>query len=199
MLYVICKYIIGTVMRIFVHPIVYGMENLRFKGPAIIVSNHISMSDPILIAIISPRFVHFMAKKELFDSKICGALLRSMLAFPVNRKNVDIQSLKAALEVLNQGKVFGIFPEGKRSVTNDMDEFEKGAAFFAIRSGAPVIPIYLHPASYRSLCPKIMVGKAIDINDIVANSKKSELVNVVTDEIADSIRALRREMEELCS
>lgn len=199
MLYVFCKYIIGTVIRLFVHPIVYGIQNLRFKGPAIIVSNHISMSDPILLALVSPRFIHFMAKKELFDSKVCSALLRSMLAFPVNRKNVDIQSLKEALAVLNKGKVFGIFPEGKRSVTNDMDEFEKGAAFFAIRSGAPVIPVYLHPSSYRSFCPKMMVGKPIDINDIVANSKKSELIDVVTDEIADSIRALRREMEELCS
>ena len=77
------------------------------------------------------------------------------------------------------------------------DEFEKGTAFFAIRSGAPVIPIYIHPDSQRRLRPVIMVGKAIDVSEIAANAQKSTLIDVVTDELADAVAALGTELEEI--
>ena len=144
-----------------------------------------------------PEMVHFMAKKEIFESKIGNIFFRSLGAFPVNRKNVDLMSLKNALKVLNDGKIFGLFPEGKREVSDSLDEFEKGTAFFAIRSGAPVIPIYIHPDSQRRLRPVIMVGKAIDVSEIAANAQKSTLIDVVTDELADAVAALGTEMEEI--
>lgn len=180
---------------LFIHPVIYGIENLRIKGKAIIVANHLSMADPILIALITPRPVHFMAKAELFKSALGRILFNAFLAFPVNRKEVDLNSLKKALQILNKNKIFGIFPEGTRSVTNDMDVFEKGAAFLAVRSGAPVVPIYIHHSSYRTLRPKIMVGKPINISDIVANTNKSTLIDVVTYELADAINALKIELE----
>lgn len=102
-----------------------------------------------------------------------------------------------ALKVLDKGEVFGIFPEGKRAVTDSLDEFEKGAAFLAIRSGAPVIPIYIHPDTSRQVRPVMLVGKPIDVSSIVATANKSSLIEVVTDELADSIDALRIELEEL--
>lgn len=153
------------------------------------------MLDPVLLAIISFRNIHFMAKKELFSNKLIALLLRSLLSFPVDRKNADLQSLKRAMKVLDKGKIFGIFPEGKRSITGRMVSFEKGTAFLAVRSRAPIIPIYIHPDSFRSGRPKMAVGTPIDINDIAANTKKSILVDVVTDEISDSIDALRIELE----
>ena len=115
----------------------------------------------------------------------------------MNRHNVDLTSLKNALKVLEQGEVFGIFPEGKRAVTDSLDEFEKGAAFLAIRSGAPVIPIYIHPDTSRQIRPVMLVGKPIDVSAIVASANKSSLIEVVTDELADSINALQAELEEL--
>ena len=99
--------------------------------------------------------------------------------------------------MLEQGEVFGIFPEGKRAVTDSLDEFEKGAAFLAIRSGAPVIPIYIHPDTSRQIRPVMLVGKPIDVSAIVASANKSSLIEVVTDELADAINALRAELEEL--
>lgn len=197
MLYLLIKWTIGQLILLVTRPIVYGRQNLRVKGKAIFIANHRSMWDPLMLALISPRNIHFMAKKELFESKIGNFFFRSLYAFPVNRRNVDLQSLKNALKVLDKGKVFGIFPEGKRAVTDSLDEFEKGAAFLAIRSGAPVIPIYIHPDTSRQLRPVMLVGKPIDVSSIVAAVNKSSLIEVVTDELSDSIDALRAELEEL--
>jgi possible 1-acylglycerol-3-phosphate O-acyltransferase len=197
MLYLLIKWTIGQLILLVTRPIVYGRQNLRVKGKAIFIANHRSMWDPLILALISPRNIHFMAKKELFESKIGNFFFRSLYAFPVNRRNVDLQSLKNALKVLDKGEVFGIFPEGKRAVTDSLDEFEKGAAFLAIRSGAPVIPIYIHPDTSRQLRPVMLVGKPIDVSSIVAAVNKSSLIEVVTDELSDSIDALRAELEEL--
>lgn len=197
MLYLLIKWLIGPIILLVTRPIVYGRQNLRVKGKAIFIANHRSMWDPLILALVSPRNIHFMAKKELFESKLGNFFFRSLYAFPVNRRNVDLQSLKNALKVLDKGDVFGIFPEGKRAVTDSLDEFEKGAAFLAIRSGAPVIPIYIHPDTSRQVRPVILVGKPIDVSSIVATANKSSLIEVVTDELADSIDALRIELEEL--
>lgn len=197
MIYFIFKYLIGPFVLLVLRPIVRGRRNLRVKGKAIFVCNHRSMLDPVVIALISPRVVHFMAKKELFSTALGRLFFRAVFVLPVNRKNVDLVSLKESLRVLNKGKVFGIFPEGKRAVTDSLDEFERGAAFLAIRSGAPVIPLYIRHNSYKTYRPVIMVGKAIDISHIVATSNKSTLIDVVTDEIADAVDALRVELEEM--
>ncbi|MGN0799416.1 MAG: lysophospholipid acyltransferase family protein [Christensenellales bacterium] len=197
MLYLLIKWTIGQLILLVTRPIVYGRQNLRVKGKAIFIANHRSMWDPLILALVSPRNIHFMAKKELFESKVGNFFFRSLYAFPVNRHNVDLQSLKNALKVLDKGEVFGIFPEGKRAVTDSLDEFEKGAAFLAIRSGAPVIPIYIHPDTSRQIRPVMLVGKPIDVSSIVATANKSSLIDVVTDELSDSIDALRSELEEL--
>jgi len=197
MIYFFLRYILFVFLWLLLRPKLYGKNNLKIKGKAIFVCNHISMWDPVVLALVSPRNIHFMAKKELFQSLPSRLFFQACLAFPVNRKNADIESLRSALRVLNKGKVFGIFPEGKRAVTNDLDEFERGAAFLAIRSGAPLIPLYIRPDGYQRLRTEVIAGEPIDISDIIANSKKSDLVEIVTDEIADKIDALRLEMEAM--
>jgi len=197
MLYVIARILLYPLFWIIVRPRVVGLEHMRIKGKAIFVCNHISMLDPVMLLFVSPRLIHFMAKAEIFKNPIANLFFRAFLAFPVNRKKADMASLKNAMKVLNQGKVFGIFPEGKRSVTDDLDEFEKGAAFLATRSNAPIVPIYIKPDSYRKVHLRMWVGSPIQISDIVASTPKSKLVDVVTDEIADAIKALRAQSESV--
>lgn len=197
MLYLLLRIIVFPFFWMIYRPVVYGIEHLRISGKAIFVCNHISMGDPIALAMISPRIIHFMAKAELFKNPIVSFLLqKGLFAFPVNRKEVDMASMKKSLRVLERGYVFGIFPEGKRAVTDDLDELEKGAAFLAIRSNAPIVPIYIAPDSYRKLRFRMMVGKPINVGELVAVTGKSQLVDVVTDEISDSIRALKTELME---
>ena len=191
MLYVFFKYLLMPLFWLFYRPLIIGHENLFIRGKAIFVCYHMSMADPIVHAMVSPRLIHFMAKAELFKNPVGKLLFPLFLAFPVNRKQSDMASLKNAIRVLEKGKVFGIFPEGKRAVTDEMDVFEKGAAFLAIRSGAPVVPIYIRRDTYQKMHLRMAVGKPILVGSLVASTPKNKLIDVVTDEISDAMRVLQ--------
>ncbi len=193
MIYLIIRYTLFPILWLIFHPIVKRRKHLFFRGKAIIVSNHLSLIDPILVALISPRPIHFMAKAELFASKFTNAFFRAFYAFPVQRKSADLTSLKNALKVLDSGKIFGIFPEGKRSVTGNLDEFEKGASLLALKSKAPVIPVYIHPKSYKFFIPRMYVGTPINIEDMIKDMPKSQQLEAVHTAIVDSVKALENE------
>ena len=135
-----------------------------------------------------------MAKKELFVGP--GKLFfKSLLAFPVNRHTADIASLKRAMEVLNEGKAFGIFPEGKRSVTGELDDLEKGAAFIAFKSEAPVIPLYIDPESYAQTRVRIIVGEPVSREGMEGMSR-AECLDEFMKRIEASLKQLRSKLEE---
>lgn len=195
MLYVIAKVLLSPIALLLMRPRVRGLRHLWRRGGAIVVSNHWALSDPILIALISPRIIHFMAKQELFHNPIARFLLmRGLYAFPVNRKQADMVSLKQAMRVLQKGRVFGIFPEGRRSVTGELDELERGAAFLALRCKVPIIPIYSDPRTYRKLRINMIVGEPMDASAIAA-AHKGKSVDVVTQAIADKLQQLRLQLE----
>lgn len=195
MLYVLLKYLIKPFFWLVMRPVIFGRENLYVKGKAIFVCNHISLLDPVCIALVTPRLVHFMAKAELFSSWISSLFFKGLLAFPVHRNQIDIHSLKKAADVLAAGRIFGIFPEGKRTITNETDELEKGAAFLASRSGAPIIPIFIRHDSYNRLRLIMAVGKPILATDLIATTPKGKVVDVLTDEICDAFYSLQRTVE----
>ena len=195
MLYLFAKLLLTPLAWLLMRPRVKGLRHLFFRGKAIIVSNHWSMPDPILLALVCPRVVHFMAKKELFDHPAARFALQKLLfAFPVNRKQADMASLKQAMSVLDRGRVFGIFPEGRRSVTGELDMLEKGAAFLALKTGAPIIPIYSDPRTYRKFRINMVVGSPMDAKAIAAEHR-GKAADVVTQAIADKIRQLQLQME----
>ena len=194
MLYAIGFLLLAPLTWIFLRPKIHNAKALRVKGKAIYVSNHWALTDPILISMVSPRVVHYMAKKELFANPVAAFFMRQLLTFPVDRGHADMQSLKVALGLLEKGKVFGIFPEGKRSVTGEIDELESGAAFLALRSGAPIIPIYSDPDTFRRFRLRMAVGDPMDAKQI-AEHRKGKAVNVVTEAIADELLILKNQLE----
>lgn len=195
MLYLLAKVLLSPFFLLLMRPRVRGLRHLWRRGSAIVVSNHWALSDPILIALISPRVVHFMAKQELFQNPAARfVLMRGLYAFPVNRKHADMASLKQAMAVLQKGKVFGIFPEGRRSVTGELDELERGAAFLALRCNVPILPVYSDPRTYRKLRVNMIVGEPMDAAAIAA-AHKGRSVDVVTQAIADKLQQLRLQLE----
>ena len=121
-----------------------GQEHLpdHQHGGAVLAMNHISYLDFALIgtaALPMKRYVRFMAKKELFDNKIAGPLLRGMHHISVDRSNGSA-SLVAALRALRDGEIIGIFPEGTISVSFEIKELKSGAVRLAQGAGVPVIP-----------------------------------------------------------
>jgi 1-acyl-sn-glycerol-3-phosphate acyltransferase len=134
-----------------------GKEHLPREGKVIVICNHISVLDPITLGVTLPRPIHFMAKIELFKNPLIAKLLKSLNAFPVDRSRGDVASIKKAISILSEEKVFGIFPEGTRGAGT----MKEGAAMIALKSGAPVVPVYIE-GRYKLFRPmKVWVGEAI--------------------------------------
>ena len=119
-----------------------GEENIPRKGGAVLAINHTSYLDFALAgtaALPVKRFVRFMAKKELFDNKIAGPLLRGMHHINVDRANGSA-SFVAALKALESGEIIGIFPEGTISTSFEIKQLKSGAVRMAIGAGVPIVP-----------------------------------------------------------
>ena len=196
MLYIFFKYLLTPFFWLFYRPKVKNLGRLFFRGRGILISNHFSLGDPIRLAMVAPRPVHFMAKQELFDTPLKHALLSMMLAFPVYRKQADMLSLKQAMTVLEHNHIFGIFPEGRRSLTGELDSFEKGAAFLALRCNSSIIPVYADPNWKKRKQVRMVVGEPIDPNAI-AKTYAGRGVDAVTDAIRDAMQNLKNEMERM--
>ncbi len=127
------------VLRPFWKIRLHGAEHVPASGPVILAGNHSGFLDGPLIVGLAPRPVHFMVKRELFRGVI-GPALRWLGQISVDRHGADRAAIQAALGVLEQGGVLGVFPEGTRSA-EDFATMHNGLAYFALRSGAPVVPV----------------------------------------------------------
>lgn len=116
-----------------------GLDNVP-AGGAVLCGNHVSYGDPVLLWCGAPRQVHFMAKSELWKIGWLGWALDRFWAFPVRRGEADRASIQVATELLKRGELVGIFPEGTRK-HEGMGEAQQGAAFIALRAGAPIVPV----------------------------------------------------------
>jgi len=140
MLYNVCRTIFKIIL-IFMGLKKEGLHKLPKEGPVIIASNHMSNWDPVLIGVSIKRKVHFIAKAELFENKIASIILTRLNAFPVKRGSVDIKAIRYAMDLLTRGEILGIFPEGARKKLYPEAIAQTGVAMFALKSGAPVIPV----------------------------------------------------------
>jgi 1-acyl-sn-glycerol-3-phosphate acyltransferase len=169
-----------------------GCERVPRDGPLIVVANHVSYFDPPVLGCALPRPLHFMAKKELFDIPVFGALIRSYNAFPVDRGRGDVGAIKRAVNVLGAGNAVLLFPEGTRN-RDGSGKAESGAALLASLSGAPILPAYIEGTLHVSRLSQIKVvfGEPFRPGD----GKKASREDLAkrTNEIMERIFALREQ------
>jgi len=143
--YIIAKFIFLIIFKLFFRLKVTGQENIPQNGPFIIVANHSSLLDPIILGIsIKPKII-FIAAAYLFEIGWLGYLLRKFNSIPVQREN-DIKAIKQSLKILRQGGVLGIFPEGGIDRQKNNLPVRAGAAYLATKVGIPIVPIRIKGA-----------------------------------------------------
>jgi 1-acyl-sn-glycerol-3-phosphate acyltransferase len=150
MVYRLLKVVLATIFKVVWRPTVTGLERIPERGPVILASNHLSFVDSMVIPMLVPRRVAFLAKSDYFTGTgVKGALSRwwfgGLGMIPVDRDDTRAAqaSLDAALSVLADGGVFGIYPEGTRSRDGRLYRGRTGVAWLAMTAGAPVVPVAL--------------------------------------------------------
>lgn len=142
-----------------IHPFkFYGTENLPRDGGYIIASNHVFWLDAFYIALGSRQNVHFMAKSELFRYSFLNWFFRSLNAFPVRRGFFDRSALKTAVEIVKDGEVLGIFPEGGIVTTDGRPTAARwGVAYIAQQCRCDLIPVSIFSKKGKGPFKKISI------------------------------------------
>jgi 1-acyl-sn-glycerol-3-phosphate acyltransferase len=194
------KYVVlGPILRLFFRPWVEGMENIPADGPAILASNHLSFSDSIFFPLMAPRRITFLAKADYFTGRgikgwLTKGFMRGAGQVPIDRSGgrASEAALRKALEILAEGELLGIYPEGTRSPDGRLYRGKTGIARMALDAGVPVIPVAMintfdiQPPG--KLIPRIMrvgirIGEPLDFSRYDGMSGDRFVLRSITDEI----------------
>lgn len=149
-----------------------GTRTVPATGATLIVANHLSMKDPPLIGMMAlPRKLHFMAKSELFSSRVGAWVMRGIGAFPVERGAGDREAIRYSRDMLRSGETVIMFPEGTRSLSGRLRPFFSGAGVLALEPGVTVIPAAIW-GSQKPFGPvRVIFGDPIDLSDLTEGAK----------------------------
>ena len=172
-----------------------GNYRIPKEGGVLVLANHISDLDPILVQSGCPRPLHFMAKSELFDIPVIGRLQRAFGSFPVNRGAPDRAALKMSASLVREGEAVGIFPEGQISEDGNLQEIKGGVALIIRMSpGIPVICCGLKGSDRIIPYGKTIPRPAFRTVDILWGEPRSFDKSSTTEEIVTWIESQLREL-----
>ena len=209
----ICKFIYH-----FLHVLIYviakllfryralGAEHIPWKGSAILASNHASYFDPPFVGLGIWRKINYLAKKELFPNPIVTYILKKILyAIPVDREQMDRNTLRSIYHLLKNNEIILMFPEGTRTYDGKLMQPKLGIGMVAYNVRVPVIPVYIH-GSYEiwSRNLKIMrlrpctvyYGPPVDLEPYYKQKKSKELYQKISEKIMEDICKLEQKAHE---
>ena len=197
--------LVGPLCRLLYRPVVEGLENVPATGPALLAANHLSMTDPVFLPVVLPRRISFVAKADLFHGRglrgrLVAGFVRGVGMVPVDRSGgrASQAGLDAAVGVLAEGRLFGIFPEGTRSPDGRLHRGRTGVARIALAAGVPVLPVALIGTDAlfrRTRIPRlrrvrVRIGRPLDLSHHPDRPEDPLVLRAVTDEVQAAIRAL---------
>ena len=199
MLYLLGASLAWLCFHLFGRVKITGLELIPASGP-LVVANHQSYADGVLlgVAFLGRRRLHFFAKKELFRNPVGKWILSKWNLHPLNREGVDTGAIRVGLNLLNQGQTVGVFPEGHRGM-GVLQEAELGAAYFALKTQVPVLPVgimgtgYARTNMFRIPFPgrvlTINIGKPFLVQEVHGKPSRASLKQV-RNEMMQRIAAL---------
>ncbi len=188
---VICV-ILAPIVNLLFRIKVEGIEKLPKSGGYVFCSNHLSFLDPVFWIVKTKKQINYMAKEELFKNSFLSWLFRKIGAFPVARGKGDLTSVHNATDLVNDGKILGIFPEGTRSKDGKPGRAKSGAAYIANLTGADIVPMAIVvKGKVRPFCKvKLIIGDVIKHEEIAFSGTDRKALKSATDRIMGDIITL---------
>jgi 1-acyl-sn-glycerol-3-phosphate acyltransferase len=204
--YQLSRLVAGPVLHGIWRPKVTGAENVPPSGGAILAANHLSAIDSVFLPLMVDRPVTFSAKAEYFTSSNPAARLVAAYLRRTNQLRMDRDgpraaqdTLEAALALLREGKLFGIYPEGTRSPDGRLYRGRPGVGWLALKSGLPVIPVAMSGTRQvlppGSVVPRpgrigVTIGKPLVIAPELAGEPPGKARRLIADQVMSAIQEL---------
>ncbi|MGZ0145453.1 lysophospholipid acyltransferase family protein [Kribbella sp. WER1] len=175
---------------------VHHQDRFPLTGPLLMTPNHLSLLDAPLLGAMAPRMLHQLGKIEVFGG-FQGAFLRRIGQIPVDRSAYDVLAVRRSVQVLRDGRVLNIYPEGTRG-PGDFGRIRSGVAYLAMVTGAPILPVALmgtrlpdggvegHPPTGSRI--DVVYGEPFTVDRVPFPRRHSD-VQAVADHIGDVLRA----------
>lgn len=177
--------------KIYYKAEIRGLENIPKEGPIIFCGNHRTYLDPPLMVATAKRDMRFLAKEELAQNPFLNFLGWAFEAIHVKRNEKDVTAIKKSLKALKSGQCIALFPEGTRNGLEKGEKVKDGVAFFAVRSGAKVVPCGIKGGNKEQRKITITYGKPLDYSQY-KGSKDKEVLDKITEEIMENIIELTK-------
>ncbi len=195
--------ILYEITRVLAHIVFHTLMPVKFHNrerllqdpPFVLIANHRHALDPVAMAMGIPKHqIVFLAKKELAGkSKILRNLLVRLHCILVSRHESDMEAMRACMKAVRMKKVLLIFPEGTRHHEGQMEQIENGTALIAMRSKAPVIPIYFDRKLSFFRTTNLYVGEPIPYDDLLAEGINTDTCERMNERMRETFRKMIRE------
>lgn len=187
------KFVLKPIFKILYRPTIINKEQIPKEKAFIFAGNHKNALDPALVALSTKRTVRFLAKKELLEGKT-KLFFKAIKAIPVDRSKANKEAINTAIEVLNNGDIISLFPEGTRNKTNKiLLPFKFGAVSMAQKTKSPIVPFAI-TGDYKLFRKgiKIEFGEPIDISKMELQEANEYLMQKVEELIKKNINGVKQ-------
>ena len=190
---VLANILFHTVMPVKFH----NRERLLQDPPFVLIANHRHALDPIAMAMgIPKKQIVFLAKKELGQTPFTQNIMTRLHCILVDRHNADMEAMRACMKAVKMKKILLIFPEGTRHHEGEMEQIETGTALIAMRSKAPVIPIYFDRKLSFFRVTNLYVGEPIPYEDLLEKGINTETCEQMNERMRETFRKMIRETKK---